>query len=527
MYGYGGGGVRLARGTGHNDGWSRRGVLRMGLAAAAAAVAGCSGGPDPTTAVAVDSEAVRVAEARRRAATAVVRRFGLRAEASVVDLGGVQVPTWTYGGRLPGAEIRLARGEVAAVRLDNALAQPTTVHWHGLALRADMDGVPGLTQAPIPAGSGYDYEFTVPDGGTYWLHPHTGVQLDRGLYAPLIVEDPDDGDDYDLEAVVVLDDWLDGIDGRDPDTELARLRAAGMHDMDAHPDTAGGHGGHGGHGAAQTTPLGEHGGDVEHPLYLINGRVPADPVTFTARPGQRIRLRIINAAADTAFRFALGRHRMRVVQSDGYPVFAVTTDSLLIGMGERYDVIIDLDEGVFPLIAAAEGKTGRALALIRTGPGQAPDPQVRVRELATAPLTATRLRAEDRARLPARAPERVLDVRLGADVSRYVWTINDHAPLDGAVHQNTHTVFEVTQGQRVRLRFANATTMFHPMHLHGHTFALADGTGNGARKDTVIVGPSATVDVDFDAANPGQWMLHCHNAYHGEAGMMSVLSYRH
>ncbi|WP_308165544.1 multicopper oxidase family protein [Nocardia noduli] len=512
---------------GQRAGWSRRDVLAAGLGCAVAVAAGCSADSGSGRAVGVDSEAVRVAEARRRAGSAPVRRFALRAESSVVDLGGVLVSTWTYGGRLPGAEIRLGRGEVAAVRVDNALPQASTVHWHGLALRADMDGVPGLTQAPIAAGTGSDYEFTVPDAGTYWLHPHTGVQLDRGLYAPLIVEDPADGADYDLEAVVVLDDWLDGIEGRDPDTELARLRAAGMHDMSAHPAQAGGHAGHGGHQTAQSAPLGDHGGDVSYPLFLINGRAPTDPVTFDARPGQRMRLRIINAAADTAFRVALGRHRLRVTHSDGFPVFATTTDSLLIGMGERYDAVVELAEGVFPLLAAAEGKTGQAMALIRTGPGQAPDPRVRVRELATAPLTVDRLRADPAVRLPARAPDKVLDVRLGADAARYVWTINDHAPLDGSVHEGGHTVFEVSQGQRVRLRLVNATTMFHPMHLHGHTFAMVDGSGGGPRKDTVIVAAGDTVEVDFDANNPGQWMLHCHNAYHGEAGMMSVLSYRH
>lgn len=442
--------------TGSGEGmWSRRGFLAAGLGAVAA---GCSRGPRPTVAVGADSEAVRAAEARRRTGSAPIRQFALRAEPTIVDLGGVQVPTWTYGGRLPGQEIRLRRGEVAAVRVENALPQATTtVHWHGLALRADMDGVPGLTQAPITPGAGFDYEFTVADAGTYWLHPHVGVQLDRGLYAPLIVEDPDDGARYDLEAVVVLDDWLDGIDRRDPDTELARLRAAGMHDMSAHPSESGGHGGHSG---PQQAPLGDHGGDVTYPLYLINGRTPTDPVTFTARPGQRMRLRVVNAAADTAFRLAIGRHQLQVTHSDGFPVFPVTTESLLIGMGERYDVLVDLQEGVFPLVASAEGKSGRAMALIRTGSGQPPDPQVRVRELATAPLTVTGLRAEAAVRLPARAPDQVLDVRLVADASKYVWTINDHAPLDGAVHEDGHAMFEVFEGQRVRLRFVNATTMF-------------------------------------------------------------------
>ncbi|WP_332839139.1 multicopper oxidase domain-containing protein [Nocardia bovistercoris] len=129
-----------------------------------------------------------------------MREVDLAAVAAVVDIGGVAVPTWTFGGRIPGAEIRVKRGEVVRARFDNRLSAPSSVHWHGPALRADMDGVPGSTQMPVAPGSGFTYEFTAAHAGTYWFHPHVGVQLDRGLYAPLVVEDPDDGAGYDLEG---------------------------------------------------------------------------------------------------------------------------------------------------------------------------------------------------------------------------------------------------------------------------------------------------------------------------------------
>nr|WP_246351034.1 multicopper oxidase family protein [Nocardia barduliensis] len=497
-------------------------TLSAGMAAAGTLAACSPNTPNARTPIGPGDAAVRVAEDRRRAATAPIREVTLRAEPATVDLGGVQVRTWAYSGAVPGREIRLARGDVLRADFINAVPQPSTVHWHGVALRDDMDGVPALTQPAVAPGGSFRYEFTVPDAGTYWFHPHVGVQLDRGLYAPLIVEDPSDGDDYDVEAVVVLDDWLDGVDGRDPDAELERLRTEGMAGMDMGSTStgAGGHGGHGGHGggADSDAPLGSDSGDVTYPYYLINGRLGTDPVTFTARPGQRMRLRIINAAADTAFRFAVGRHRLRVTHSDGFPVMPVTTDSLLISMGERYDIIVELNDGVFPIVAAAEGKQGQGRALIRTGAGDPPPSDIRPRELGGAPLTAARLRATDPVRLAPRAPDTVLDVTLGADDKRYLWTIN------GKTFQE-HAMLHVQEGQRVRLRFVNDTMMFHPMHLHGHTFQVVDGNGSGPRKDTSIVLPSQTVEVDFDAVNPGQWMLHCHNAYHGEAGMMSVLSY--
>lgn len=504
---------------------TRRGLFAVGAGAAAAAtLAACSKNPAPTRGlVTPDSEAVRAAEAARRAVGAGVREVSLRAEPTVVDLGGVRVPTWAFGGRVPGPEIRVTQGEVVRADLTNALPAPTTVHWHGIALRNDMDGVPDVTQPPIAPGGTFRYEFTAPDPGTYFFHPHVGVQLDRGLYAPLIVEDPADGKDYDVEAVVVLDDWLDGVDGRDPDRELRQLRDKGMAGMNM-GGSGMNHGGMtmGGGGMSMSAdpnaPLGSDAGDVTYPYFLINGKLGTDPTVFTARPGQRMRLRIINAAADTAFRVALGGHRLRVTHTDGFPVRPVTTASLLIGMGERYDAIVELTDGVFPLVAAAEGKSGRAFALVRTGGGTPPPADAQSAELAVAPLTADRLTSAEPVRLQAKQPDRTLDVTLGSDMKNYVWTINGKAYPD-------HAMLNVSQGQRIRLRFRNQSMMFHPMHLHGHTYQVVNRDGTGPRKDTSIVTPMQTVEVDFEADNPGQWMLHCHNAYHGEAGMMGILSY--
>lgn len=502
---------------------SRRRFLALTAGTTAAALAAaCSSNPEPRRDLVLpDSAEVKAAEAARRTPNAPVRQVNLRAQPTTVDLGGVQVDTWTYGGRLPGQEIRVARGEVLRAEVTNTLPAPTTIHWHGIALRNDMDGSPDITQPAIAPGSGFRYEFTTPDSGTYWFHPHVGLQLDRGLYAPLIVEDPADGRDYDTEAVIVLDDWLDGIGGRTPDKQLRQLQAGGMSGMGGM--NMGGMSGMNMGGMSMPTdpnnPLGSDAGDVkDYPYFLVNGRTGTDPVTLPGKPGQRMRLRIINAGADTAFRVAVGGHRLRVTHTDGYPVVATSTDSLLISMGERYDAIIDLADGVFPLVAAAEGKAGQGFALIRTGGGAAPASDVRPAELAAAPLTADRLTATDSARLPQKNPDHTLDVALGADNRGYIWTLNgrtyDHrAPLD------------VAAGQRIRLRFTNRTTMFHPMHLHGHTFQLRAAAGNGPRKDTVIVGAMQTIEADLDTTNPGQWMLHCHNAYHQEAGMMTVMSY--
>ncbi|WP_424887769.1 multicopper oxidase family protein [Streptomyces sp. XH2] len=531
----------------HNRTHTRRAVLGAGLAAAGGGLlAACSDGaggsssPSAAPAAFVTPDGAEVAAAEAKRGSGPVRSVRLTATRARIDLGGRTVDTWAYGDRLPGKEVRVTAGDTLALTLANHLPEPTSMHWHGLALRNDMDGVPGVTQRPVQAGASFDYRFAVTHPGTYWFHPHSGVQQDRGLYAPLVVEDPKEPLQYDKEWVVVLDDWVDGVDGSTPDAVLAELSKGmgGMdHDMGGMDHGAGGmdHGGGGGGmhhmsmtaARAEKSPsrmlmgatsplLGGDAGDVAYPYYLVNGRAAADPETFAAKPGDRIRIRFVNAGGDTAFRVALGDHKMTVTHTDGFPVEHAETDALLLGMGERYDVLVEAKDGVFPLTAVAEGKKEAALALLRTGGGSAPGASARPRELDGRLLTADRLKADKAVRLRDRSPDRTVTLRLTGSMAKYDWAIN------GEKYAPSRRL-PVAAGERVRLSFVNATTMWHPMHLHGHTFGLA---GGGARKDTAIVLPGKRLDVDFDADNPGLWMLHCHNVYHSESGMMTLLGYR-
>ncbi|MER5628337.1 multicopper oxidase family protein [Streptosporangium sp. NPDC002544] len=510
----------------------RRTFLRGGLGiAAGAALAGCStrrptaaGTPAAPAFLSPTDGAVAAKEAARR--PGMIRDFRLIATEQVVDLGGKSVTTWSYNGRIPGKEIRVRAGEVLRARLVNRLPKDTTIHWHGLALRNDADGVPGVTQEPVQAGTEFVYEFTAPDPGTYWFHPHSGTQLDRGLYAPLIVEDPREPLGYDEEWVVVLDDWLDGVTGT-PDEVLAELSGGMSMDMGMdHGDMSGmpsssapSSSGMSKHMlmGAMSPLLGGDAGDVRYPHFLINGRLPGAPETFRTKPGTRLRIRFVNAGGDTAFRVALGDHRMTVTHSDGFPVEHVETDALLIGMGERYDVLVTLKDGVFPLVALAEGKKELARALIRTsGTGPAPRVGARPAELDGLIVGYGRLRPAQAVRLAPKNPDRTIKLELTGSMMRYDWAINGRK-------YDPKTIYGIRSGERVRLSFVNRTMMWHPMHLHGHTFALARG---GIRKDTAIVLPNTTLDVDFDADNPGLWMIHCHNIYHAESGMMTLLGYQ-
>ena len=309
----------------------RRFLAAAGLGAASLTLGSCSGKKGGTAGpVSPTGELVSSVEQRRRRPDAVVRDVTLNAAPLSHDLGGgLMAETWGYGGQVPGAEIRIKAGEVLRARFNNGLPEASTIHWHGIALRNDMDGVPGVTQEVVAAGGSFLYEFTAPDPGTYWFHPHVGLHLDRGLYAPLIVEDPADPGRYDREYVVVLDDWTDGL-GQSPELMLEDLRQGrGAHA--AHQAAGAG-------GGPSSDLLRSAGGDVSYALYLLNGRRPSTPVEFAARKGDRVRLRIVNAAADTPFRLALAGHRLTVTHADGFAVNPVTVDALIIAMAERYDV---------------------------------------------------------------------------------------------------------------------------------------------------------------------------------------------
>ncbi|MBK5249866.1 MAG: multicopper oxidase domain-containing protein, partial [Actinomycetales bacterium] len=250
-----------------------------------------------------------------------------------------------------------------------------------------------------------------------------------------------------------------------------------------------------------------------------NGRLPRDPFVISSAPGRRIRLRIINAGGDTAYRFAVGGHRLTVTHTDGFAVIPVEVDTLLIGMGERYDVMITTGDGAFPIVAVPEGKDAApGMVVLRTASGQLPAPDVRPAELGGRLLSYADLAPTEADALEPREPDQELELALQMVDGGRRWFINgagfgDHEPLD------------IRAGERVRLIMRNESMMFHPMHVHGHTFALAGSNGPGIRKDTINVLPMETIAVDLQADNPGQWAVHCHNIYHAELGMTTVLSY--
>jgi CopA family copper-resistance protein len=355
---------------------SRR-TFMEGLAAGGV-LAGLGGWGVPHSALANDGS--RTAELRGT-------DFDLTIGLQPVNFTGKPAVATVVNGSLPAPLLRWREGDTVTLRVRNELATDASIHWHGIVLPANMDGVPGLSFHGIPAGGAYTYRFPVRQSGTYWYHSHSGFQEQTGLYGPLII-DPREPEpfSYDREYVVMLSDWTD----RDPD-DLYRLlkrrsdyfnfnkRTLGDFVRDSRRD---------GFSAALQdrfewgrmrmlpSDLADVGGYTY--TYLTNGVTPAGNWTGLFRPGERVRLRFINGSAMTVFDVRIPGLKMTVVAADGQYVHPVTVDELRITVAEVYDVIVEpTGADAFTLFAQSMDRSGYARGTLAVREGlDAPVPEV-------------------------------------------------------------------------------------------------------------------------------------------------------
>jgi FtsP/CotA-like multicopper oxidase with cupredoxin domain len=412
---------------------------------------------------------------------------------------------WAYGGSVPGPEIRLRQGERLRVVLDNRLPQDTTVHWHGVRVPNAMDGVPHLTQAPVRSGERFVYEFDLPDAGTYWYHSHlhSAEQLERGLYGALVVEERQPPR-ADRDLTWVLDDW-----------RLTREGQLSERFNDAH-DMA-------------------HAGRIGN-LVTINGSLPGD---FAVRSGERIRLRLINAANARIFALRFDGHQPTVIALDGQPVPPHPPDeaTVLLAPGQRCDLMLDAvgrpgqrfavgdvfyPRAAYDLLHLAYADTPlreRPLAQPpELPPNTLPEPQLR-----DAQAHEIRFEGGMMGRLHQALLDGVPTGMLGLLQQGKAWAMN-------GVVASGHTpapMLALQRGRSYLLRMRNDTRWHHPIHLHGHSFRVVSRNGRPTPRrewlDTVLMEPMEQVDIAFVADNPGDWMFHCHILEHQEGGMMGVV----
>ena len=484
-------------------------------------------------------------------------------------------------GSVPGPLLRLREGDDVQITVHNTLDADSSIHWHGLLLPFQYDGVPGISFPGIAPGQSFTYRFPIRQAGTYWWHSHSGLQEQSGHYGPIII-DPKGPDPLapDRDYVLLLSEFTP----IHPHQIMDRLKKSGgyfnyqqLAASDAYPLT----------GAerrmwtkTRMLPTGIADVTASTYTYLANGRGPNEGMEYAFRPGERIRLRLINGSAMTFFNVRIPGLAMTVVAADGQDVRPVEVDELQIGVAETYDVVVTPGTAAaYAIIGEAMDRSGFALATLASVPGlRAPLPPRRppplltmadmgmdhgaghnmagmsMRDTSLLPpdvklgpgIDMVAMNPVDRmgdpgigldtvdhrvltyrqlvARAPravVRTPTRLLEIHLTGNMERYMWS------FDGRKYAAvTDNPIRFAYDECVRVKLVNNTMMAHPIHLHGHFFALVTGADAGVQplKHTLVVQPGGSAQFDLVADAPGDWAFHCHLLYHMHAGMMQVVT---
>ncbi|MBB6341529.1 FtsP/CotA-like multicopper oxidase with cupredoxin domain [Pseudomonas fluvialis] len=401
---------------------------------------------------------------------------------------GHKTPAWAYGGQAPGLELRCKQGERLRVRFVNRLSVPTTIHWHGIRLPIEMDGVPYVSQAPVLPGEFFDYSFICPDAGSYWYHPHmaSSDQLGRGLVGPLIVEEAE-GSGFVHERTLCLKTW--SVDGQGAFTAFSVPREAAR----------------GGTPGRLSSINGQHNPRISLPA------------------GQVVRLRLLNLDSTITYRLNLPGAEVRIYALDGNPITPRPLGKeYWLGPGMRIDLALR--------VPAA----GSELSL-RNGP-------LRLATLAGESSESTG--SDWPAALPAnpiaepdlgRAQRLRFNFEWAAMLSENIeqgaayklWQINGQAWDIQNKGCADRPIATLKLGEHYIFELRNLTQYQHPIHLHGMAFKVLDSDRRSIEPyftDTYLLGKNETARIAFVADNPGVWMFHCHVIDHMETGLMAAIA---
>lgn len=507
--------------------------------------------------------------------------FTLTIAQTPVNFSGKNRMATCVNGSIPAPTLHWREGDTVTLTVINQLDEETSIHWHGIILPYQMDGVPGISFMGIAPGTSFTYHFKVQQSGTYWYHSHSGMQEQTGVYGAIVITPAKpDPIQADRDYVVQLSDWTD----EDPLAVFAKLKKQSDYYnfnqatvSDFFHDAAT----EGIMPALQKrhmwnmmrmnmTDLSDISAHTY--TYLINGNTPASNWTGLFKPGERVRLRFINAAAQTFFDIRIPGLTLLVVQADGQNIEPILVDEFRIGLAETYDVIVTPTANAYTLFAQSMDRTGYACGTLATGIGMAAaipaldkpvpltmmdmmgdmggmdhsnhnakpstpvhhasseygpsvdmrvdtprtnldDPGIGLRNNGRRVLSYADLRslAGDQ---DGRQPGRDIELHLTGNMERYSWS------FDG-LEFGESTPVHFRHGERLRVIFINDTMMTHPIHLHGMWCDLESADGQfQVRKHTLIVQPAQRVTFRVSADALGRWAWHCHLFYHMHAGMM-------
>jgi len=503
--------------------------------------------------------------------------FNLEIGALAVNFTGQPGMATVVNGRLPAPLLRWREGDVITLRVSNRLSAPSSIHWHGIIVPADMDGVPGLSFEGIGPGATYVYRFKVNQSGTYWYHSHSRFQEQTGLYGPIVIE-PRGGERHcaDREHVVLLSEWTD----RDPEHIYRTLkrrsnyfnfgrRTLGDFFNDVRkqgwePTMADRR--MWGQMRMDPTDLADVSGCAY--TYLLNGTTPAGNWTGLFRRGERVRLRFINGSSMSFFDVRIPGLKLTVVAADGQDVEPVTVDEFRIGTAEVYDVIVQPEEDrAYTIFAQSLDRSGYARGTLAPQPGmQAQVPGLDPRPLLTMTdmgmshdmagmdssvdfgpnVDSLAMRPQSRLDDPGvglrsngrqvltyadlhtlggpidqRQAGRDIELHLTGHMERFVWSFNGQK-FSEAEPLRLH------YGERLRVVLVNDSMMHHPIHLHGMWSEVESDRGEFlVRKHTITVQPGQRLAYRVSADALGHWAYHCHLLYHMEAGMFREVHVEH
>lgn len=499
----------------------------------------------------------------------------------IVNLAGKPVKKIAVNNQIPGPTLHFKQGDHVTINVYNRLDQGTTIHWHGLLVPWQMDGVEGVTQEPIPPNGVYHYQFTLYQSGTYWYHAHAGLQEQEGLYGALVIDPPKSpAYQYNKDYVMVLSDFSntaaeqiyanlkkDG-DYYSPRFPLQPSLMKFIHDYRQAPTEE------------RKKLIADYKmmqqmrmsiydlSDIAYDAYLLNGHPEIDPWKTLVKVGDKVRLRFIGASASTIYRIKIFNGSMTTVNVQGNDVAPYLTEDFTIAPGETHDVLVNITNHIPYIIYAESNDTlGKAYGALVTDPNTIidyqklpafPEPLPVTRNMmnhsmsgmhmsgsmsdmhqanamsgmhmhhgahqpsSTTMTTGTKYQ-DLTAAVPTNDPNipiyKIIKMDLFGYMDRYIWFINGVREFDAKP-------IPLEPGKRYRIIFTNSSMMNHPMHIHGHWFILRNGHGtHDPLLHTIEVPPSATVVADVDTDASGQWFFHCHHLYHMVAGMARTFQY--
>lgn len=486
----------------------------------------------------------------------------------MVNYTGKQKRAMAISGQIPAPTIQATVGDMLRVTFHNNMSVDTSIHWHGILLPNDQDGVPYLTTPPIKAHSSFTYEFPIIHSGTYWYHSHTGLQEQRGLYGALVFH-PEYGEreKTNRDSVVVLSDWID----EQPDTVLSNLKRDGDYYMLKKGNVQSWLGvlRNGSKAIENRMQLSWQRmgtmdiSDIGYDVFLANGK---QQCFIDALPGESVRVRVVNSSAGTYYNLEFAGGPMKVVSLDGVDVNPFEVDRFLMAIAETYDVVVQVpDDGkAYELRASSEDGVGYSSIVIGKGDlvkaPTIPKPNLFLKKMhhsnhgkqkevvghkgydtkkhhqeiekshvghnqndsshVSYKDNYQNIKSVVPTNFDLNLPKREVVLRLTGNMDRYWWGINDR-PLS-----EVDSIL-IKKGEVVQLDLVNETMMHHPMHLHGHFFRVLNNEDEyGPLKHTVNVPAMDQVSIEFLASEDQDWFFHCHNLYHMMSGLSRVISYK-